>query len=194
MAEMESRWIDTRSFNQITLETVPTEKYQNVVDMILRDSRIFAGSQTIYDLEIIYKEREVESLLEERKQIQSAIQTLKNPPKKQDKQKIKKDPNESNEEETQTYTNSIMDKLYALIGEQQELDKKVEKLKNEIALNKAIQALTVKRFISLNRLGKHYKDHQDIEFLRKGVHWVCEYGDAMVEREKKYHQVKHSLQ
>jgi hypothetical protein len=183
MAQMESKWIDTRSFEQITVETVPTEKYQPVVDMILRENRIFAGSQTIYDLEIVHKEREVSSLLEERKHIQSTIQTLKNSPKKVHQKKNASD----NEEEGKNSGHSIMEKLYTLIGEQQDIDKKVENLKKEIQLLEAIQSLTVKRFASLNRLAKHYKDHQDLEFLRKGVHWVCEYGDKMIEREKKYH-------
>lgn len=183
MAQLESKWIDTRSFEQITLETVPTDKYQYVVDMILRDNRIFSSSQTMYDLEIIYKERKISSLLEERKSIQSSIETLKNPQKKVEK---KRKLSEEDEEVVKKPTASIIDRIYIFIGEQQEIDKKVETLKREIELLIAIQELTIKKYASLNRLAKHYKDHEDIEFLRKGVHWVCEYGDKMIEREKKY--------
>lgn len=192
MAQLESKWIDNRSFEQVTVETVPTEKYNHVVDMILRDQRIFSSSQTIYDLEIVYKEHEIPPLLEERKVIQSTIQALKNPPKKEVKKK-KRDPGESDEEEEEearSLSNSVMDRLYALIGEQQEIDKKVENIKKEIELLKAIQAITVKEFISLNRLAKHFKQYQDLDYLRKGVHWVCEYADSMIEREKQYHDSK----
>lgn len=193
MAQMERTWIDTRSFDQITLETEPTDKYNHVVDMILRDNRIFAGTGTMYDIDIIYKQRDIDALKEERKIIQTSIQALKNPPKKKELKKNKKtDPGESDEEEVQTRDPSSMnmDRIYQLIGEQQELDKKVMSMEKELELQKAIQALVVKRFTSLNRLAKHYKQNQDETYLRKGVHWVCEYGDAMVEREKRYYANK----
>lgn len=185
MAQMESKWIDTRSFEQITLETVPTEKYKNVVDMIARDTHIFAGTQTIYDLEISSKQREIQVLQEERKVIQTTIQNLKNPPKKKEMKK-KKAISDEEMEETQSYSNSIMDKLYALIGEQQEIDKKVAAIETEIQLLKIQQEYTVKEFISLNRLAKQYRENRDEEYLRKGVHWICEYAEKMIEREKQH--------
>jgi hypothetical protein len=187
MAQMESKWIDTRSFEQITLETDATEKYNTIVDMILRDPRIFAGTQTIYDVDIMYKQQEIAPLLEERKCIQSSIQTLKNPTKKHDKHKKKQTSDDEEVETSQSFGKSIMDKLYTLIGQQQEIDKKVAAIQKELELLKAIQAVTIKEFISLNRLAKHYKETEDEEYLRKGVQWVCDYAERMIAREKQYH-------
>ncbi len=185
MAELESKWIDTRSFEEITLATIPDGKYNHISLMIQEDPKQWSTDFTLHDDDIANIKRTIQELKDKILSLDIRIEKIKNPPKK--KQKKKQDSDEEEEEDDEGVNIAFqLERLHQTIEEKQGVLAQIEKANRNLELQERVREITIKKFKSLNRLVKHYRIHKDAEYLEKGVHWVCEYGDAMIEREKRY--------
>ncbi len=182
MAQMESKWIDNRSFEQITLETVPTDKYQEVFNMIKENPKLFNTDSMIIDVEMAETRKEITNLKDKVLTLNLRIEKIKNPSKKK------------NNEEAQESANvaSLLDQLDGVIAEKQQTLVSMKDLEKKLELLQIERDYTVKKWISFNRLIKEYNKTKDDEYLAKGVHWISEYADKMIEREKKYYATHNS--
>jgi predicted RNase H-like nuclease (RuvC/YqgF family) len=182
MAQMESRWIDNRSFEQITLETVPTGKYTETYKMILENPKLFQSDFSAFDWDIAKCKQKIQELNEEVRTFDTQIEKIKNPKKKM---KQKRDCEDDEEDESMNIALQL-DKLQAVITEKQNALKNIKQSQMELQILKFSQEMSIKKYKSFNRLIKDYIKNQDAQYLEKGVHWISEYADKMIEREKNY--------
>lgn len=203
-ASMES-WIDTRSFEELTDASEPTGTYQWVVEMILRDATIFRGTQTLYDDSLFEMEKELKESLENEKEYEKRIQESetrrdekekyvlafeklveKNAPQPCEVQSVEDHKMHTvRVQKLATHKKSFltMDKNHKLmILDSLDLKDRIVELQEMLPLLKEVQRWTEKRFVSLHRLARAYTVDKDLARLQKGVHWVCEYGEKMVNR------------
>lgn len=182
MAQLESKWIDNRSFEQITLETVPTGKYSNIVEMIKENPKLFNTDSIIIDVEMAETRKEIINLKDKVLTLNLRIEKIKNPSKKK------------NNEEAQESANvaSKLEELDGVIVEKQQALASMKDFEKKLELLQIEREYTVKKWISFNRLIKEYNKTKDDEYLAKGVHWISEYADKMIEREKKYYTTHNS--
>jgi hypothetical protein len=188
MAQLESKWIDTRTFDEVTQDTIPDGRYKAISTMIQEDPKLWVTDYTLHDDEISSIKRNIQELKEKIKTLDIRIEKIKNPPKKKQKPKRKTDEDDEEEEDEQDGVNIAvqLERLHETIEEKQGIMGQIATQNKELELQEKIREITIKKFHSLNRLVKHYRVHKDTEYLEKGVHWVCEYGDAMIERETRY--------
>lgn len=185
MAQMERTWIDERSFEQITLETVPTGKHTDTYKMILENPKLFSTDLSIYDWDIAKLAQKIQDTKQEVEVLNRRIEKIKNPPKKKKAKKV------DSEEEEEEYDDSVnvalqLEKLHAVIAEKQGVLKTIQEHELELEILKYTRDMNMKKCKSFNRLIKEYNENKDASYLEKGVHWISEYADAMIEREKNY--------
>ncbi len=185
MAQMEKTWIDERSFEQITLETVPTGKYNDTYKMILENPKLFSTDISIYDWDIAKLAQKIQDTKLEVEILNRRIEKIKNPPKKKKAKKT------DSEEEDEEYDDSVnvalqLDKLHSVIAEKQGVLKTIQEYELELEILKYTREMNIKKTRSLNRLIKEYNVTKDTTYLEKGVHWISEYADSMIEREKRH--------
>ncbi len=184
MAQMEKTWIDERSFERITLETVPTEKYTDTYKMILENPKLFSTENSVYDWDIAKVSQKIQEGKQEVETLNRRIEKIKNPPKKK---KVKKVDSEEEEEEDESVNVALqLEKLHAVIAEKQRVLKMIQEYELELEILKYTREMTTKKYRSYNRLIKEYNQNKDASYLEKGVHWISEYADSMIEREKNY--------
>ena len=171
MAQMESKWIDNRSFEQITLETIPTGKYNDIFKMIKENPKPFSTEFILTDDEMSSARKEIVNLKKTIENLNVTIEKIKNPKKK---------------DNDEADVSSMLEKLDAVIAEKQEALTSIKTLEQKLVFLQVERDYTAKKWISFNRLIKEYNKTKDDEYLEKGVHWICEYADKMIEREKKY--------
>ncbi len=182
---MEKTWIDERSFEQITLETVPTGKHTDTYKMILENPKQFPLDISIYDWDIAKLAQKIQDTKQEVEVLNRRIEKIKNPPKKKKGKKV------DSEEDEGDYDDSVnvalqLEKLHAVIAEKQEVLKTIQEYELELEILKFTREMNIKRCRSFNRLIKEYNQNKDPSYLEKGVHWISEYADSMIEREKNY--------
>lgn len=198
-------WIDERSFDELSAAAQPTGKYKNTVDMILRDQTLFRSDSTIYDYEVSKMKIELETLEKRQKEMVKLVEDSDTRRNEKEKELLvfrefveRKAPQihelQTQEEiskfNTRTRKLATLEKSFAtmdrnhklLLLEQLDVDDRLEFLKKLYPLLEEVRMWTAKRFRSLNRAAREYKQNQDVEKLQKSVHWICEYGDAMVDR------------
>ncbi len=122
---------------------LPASKYDYVADMIQRDPNIFKSDFTIYDQSVWKLEYTVPRLKKELEKIQKEFETVTN-----------------------------KDVLHELILKERELTIEKRKSEEHLAYYTALQEISRKEFVTLNRIAKIYKEKGDFEFLRKGAHWA----------------------
>ena len=81
MAQMESKWIDNRSFEQITLETIPTGKYNDIFKMIKENPKPFSTEFILTDDEMSSARKEIANLKKTIENLNVTIEKIKNPKK-----------------------------------------------------------------------------------------------------------------
>jgi hypothetical protein len=197
-------WIDERSFDELTEAAVPTGKYQYIVEMIQREPGIFRGEHTLLDAEVNKLKEELEFLAKRKKDIVKQVDEsderrdklehelikfrdfFERQPKRNDLQ-TQEEVSQFNARERKL---AMLEKSFAttdrnhklLLLEQLDVDDRFELVKKLHPILEEVQKWTVKRFISLHRAGQEYKLTRDVEKLKKSVHWIGEYGDAMIDR------------
>ena len=204
MTSLMKTWIDERPWEVMITESVqPTGQYEEIVQMILRDEKIFNGNSTIYDTDVAQRkgklkdlefqkgilEKSMNQALEQRKQVAELEQQMKDCQKEIDKtphhkkQEVKELESKKYklEQRAQTLTDSAK-----LLEEQ--TSSKLDEVCTEIAKQEmtleswlAYQDIAIKEMASLRRTIRHYKLTKDITFLRKGVHWTCAYAEKLTE-------------
>lgn len=202
-------WIDERSFDQLTEAAIPTGKYKSTVDMILRDQTLFRNDNTIYDSEVYKMSAELEFLRNQRGEIVKRIKESDERRSQKEKELIafrefveRKAPQLQElqtQEEVSRYNArtkklGVLEKTFAsmdrnhklLVLEQLDIDDRIQVLDTLYPILEEVRMWTAKRFVSLNRASQEYKRNQNLEKLQKSVHWICEYGDKMVERASRH--------
>lgn len=195
-------WIDERPWEVMIAESVkPTGQYEDIVQMILRDDKIFNGNSTIYDTEVwrrktTLKDLEFQKGILEKALNQAAEQREQaNDLERQMKEyqnEIDKTPHHKKQEvkEFENIKYRLEQRVKALKEAARQLEEqntsKLDEICTEIAkLEMSLeywleyQDIAVKQFISLRRTIQHYKRTDDVTFLRKGVHWTCAYADKL---------------
>lgn len=134
---------------------LPASQYDHVADIIARDPKIFASQSCIYDAEVWKYESELPPLKKQLDHIQKEFTTLKS---------------------------SDKDKLHELVLKERELAIKFRETEAKRNYYRSLQEITQKEFITLNRISKLWKEkeNEDLEFLRKGVHFACSYANALI--------------
>jgi hypothetical protein len=198
-------WIDERSFDELSAAAVPTEKYKFVVEMIQRDQSLFRSDNTLLDMEVYRMKEELDTLVKRQKDSIKLVEESDTRRNEKEKELIafrefveRKSP-QVNELQTQeelskynTRTRKLatleksfqtMDKNHKLLLlEQLDMDDRLELVKKLYPILEEVRMWTAKRFVSLNRAAQEYKRNHDVDKLKRSVHWICEYGDAMIDR------------
>ena len=172
-------YIDERPFEVMILDTMATGRYQYIEDMIRRDQTIFRGDHTIYDSEICTLESEVKEI---KKDLQAIMDRMAADTKlREDIAEAKNQPQKPGQKQKKPTGPKPMEPkdFEELFSEKLELQGRQRELEVKLSLWKQVQDVTVKEFVTLNRIAKLYKKTGDEDILKKGVHWTCEYADKL---------------
>ncbi len=175
-------YIDERPFEVMIKDVNPTGIYSYIEDMIRRDVNVFRGDSTIYDFEIYKMEEEIKGI---EKELQAIADRMTADGKIRETLANLASSNNNNNNKKVKYTGpQPMDakEFEALFAEKLELRGKQQDIEEKLELWNAVKDVTVKEFISLNRIAKLYKKTGDDQILKQGVHWCCSYADKLIDK------------
>ena len=206
-------WIDERSFDQITQDTIATGRYDYITELIQRNPNVFRSNDTIYDITVCDNYRKLADLETNLKSIEEQI-TKEKQKQKAAKQRAAEEaakrqaktkgkplpkiersskvdiedgaPPDDDMFDDEEFDKPSMERTRydELQSDELNLIQEIEKQKLFIHLLERHQTILRKKYVSLNRAAQDYKRSENLETLRKAVQWISEYTEGLIAREE----------